>query len=382
MLHSLNDIYSSIRKNDLIVVLYSGGLDGTYLLSKLKEEGYTNLLALHIDIEDTYSFSKIHKRLKDLKIKYQILPLTNEFVENYILNSIYSQAKYLGGHPLSASLSRPLIAQKAIEYLNSKQTKVGALLHTSNSSQNSLRRFNTAIKNLNYEHPFGSPFEKSHLSREEKLKYLQRKNIALDLHTHSEDSNIWCREFEYGNFDNIENIEIPEHYFLWTKKNNNQPNELITLQFKQGRPISINNEQLSLKEIIIKTRSIVGKYGIGRFIGLEEIQTGEKVLEIRETPSASILLTAYKNLELATISSETARVKNNIEQVWVREASEGRWFSELRNACDSFCKQISLQVTGSVTFKLFENNFQLTSLKADRPNYITNRDFFEKYEID
>src|ERR1043165_6232151 len=136
MVRSLDDIYGDIKKNEPIIVLYSGGLDGTYLLCKLKEEGYTNLLALHIDIEGTYSFSQIHGRLKSLRISSDILPLADEFIKNYVSNSIYAQARYLGGHPLSASLSRPLIAQKAIEYISRKKIKNATLLHTSNSSQN------------------------------------------------------------------------------------------------------------------------------------------------------------------------------------------------------------------------------------------------------
>ncbi len=378
MIQSIDELYENVEKGRKIIVLYSGGLDGTFLLAKLKDKGYTNISALHIDIEGSYSYAQIFDRLEKLGVESNVLPLTDEFLNNYVLNSIHAYAKYLGGHPLSASLSRPLIVKHAFEYINQNNLNSAVLLHTSNNSQNSLRRFNNSLKDLGYKGLYGSPYEKTHISRSEKLMYLNNNGIAFDLQLFSEDSNIWCREFEYGDFENIENANIPEESFVWTRKEERVYEDIVNIEFRNGIPVSLNNESLSLREIILIIRKKVGKYGIGRFIGLEEIHTGAKVLEVREAPSAALLMDAYKNLELATINSETSRVKSNIEQLWVREASEGRWFGQLRQACDSFCREISFAISGSVTYKLSENQFQLISIRALKPNYIINRDKFEE----
>lgn len=375
MIRSIPDILQQVEKTAPVLLLYSGGLDGTYLIARLKEEGYENLVAFHANIEGGADTEMIIKRAQALNIELLIPDLTEEFVSDYVLSAIYCHAKYLCGHPLSASLSRPLIARHAAAI--GERLSAGVLLHTSNSSQNSLRRFNQSLTDLRYKGLFGSPFEQTHVSRPDKLAFLADRNLAFNLQAHSEDCNIWCREFEYGDFDDVEAIHIPEDAYVWTRKGPDLKTESITIGFAKGLPVSLNGEVLTPTAMLVSIRRIAGKFGIGRVSSLEEIASGEKVLETRETPAAILLMDAYRNLELATIASGASRVKMGIEQVWVNEASEGRWFGALRNACEQFCLSVAIRVSGTVSYVLAENNFQLVSVKADAPNYISNRDSFE-----
>jgi argininosuccinate synthase len=70
-------------------------------------------------------------------------------------------------YPVSSSLSRPIISRYAVEYAN----KLGcdAIVHTANQSKNSLRRLNGAISQLGFSGYYGSPYEFSALTREEKI---------------------------------------------------------------------------------------------------------------------------------------------------------------------------------------------------------------------
>mgnify|MGYP003351367457 CR=1 FL=1 len=48
------------------------------------------------------------------------------------------------------------------------------IIHTANQSQNSLRRLNGALSQLGYEGCFGTPYERSVLTRDEKIEALRR----------------------------------------------------------------------------------------------------------------------------------------------------------------------------------------------------------------
>ena len=76
-------------------------------------------------------------------------------------------------------------------------------------------------------------------------------------------------------------------------------------------------------ELIARLNEHVGAYGIGRYCGLEHLDDGEKVLEVREAPAAHLLMNAYRHLEMATLDPELLREKLSLEQIWVREAIEG-----------------------------------------------------------
>ncbi|MFE9764470.1 argininosuccinate synthase domain-containing protein [Streptomyces sp. NPDC005808] len=72
-----------------------------------------------------------------------------EFAGRYVAPAIAAQAVYLGIHPVSSTLSRPLIAQSAVELARTLGAQ--AVLHAANRSQNTLRRLNGALRLLGYE---------------------------------------------------------------------------------------------------------------------------------------------------------------------------------------------------------------------------------------
>jgi argininosuccinate synthase len=374
-INSIEDIRSRIHFDQPIICLFSGGLDGTYLLYLLNKFGYKNILALTIDVGQIISNEYVCKIPNTLNVKWECIDAKLEFIDNFIVPSIYSNAMYLGGHPISASLSRPLMAKKAVQL--AVERDYTCILHTSNLSQNSLRRFNTSIKLLGYTGSFGSPFAVSNLSRSSKIMELNKIGISWieDKH-YSVDENLWIHEVEYGDIDNPENFSIPDTILKWTIRSTSEPSEL-TVRFEQGKPVALNGILLDTFELIRRLNILVGSYGIGRYVWLEELFDGQKVQEVREAPAAFVLFDAYRRLESGILSAEEIREKLHIEQLWVREASEGRWFGKLRKACQSFIYELAVNVTGEIRYILSNEGISLNYMKAKCPLYIPDRQDYE-----
>lgn len=376
LIHQLSDLERYIKENSKILCLFSGGLDGSYLLYYLSKLSYGKLVALTVDIGGDLDTNAISEFCENLGIESSIVPRINEFAKDFVIPSIAAQATYLGGHPISASLSRPLIAQTALEMAEKLECDV--ILHTSDRSQNSLRRFNGSLDSLGTTAYFGSPYEFSTISREEKKKELNKGNLKkFNNRLYSSDSNFWGREFEYGNLDDPEEINIPEFLYEWTKKPFSTEKKTIKLTFYQGIPTKFNDTDMDFVSLVNELNLVIGSYGLGRYIGLEEIEDGNKVQEVREMPAAYALFTAYRNLESGCLTAECIREKINLEQLWVREAIEGRWFGLLRKATDAFIKQMAQQVSGSVSYELGEGQMRLTSIKAEKPLYIRDRKYYD-----
>ncbi|RVD48584.1 argininosuccinate synthase, partial [Mesorhizobium sp. M2D.F.Ca.ET.140.01.1.1] len=71
------------------------------------------------------------------------------------------------------------------------------VLHTANLSQNSLPRLNNSIKRSGFSGNFGSPYECSVISRQQKTSDLSKCGATFVAdRTWSADENLWCREFE------------------------------------------------------------------------------------------------------------------------------------------------------------------------------------------
>jgi len=98
-------------------------------------------------------------------------------------------------------------------------------------------------------------------------------------------------------------------------------------------------------------------------------------------PAATLLLKTYRHLETATLDAETVREKMHIEQIWVREALEGRWFGELRQASQAFVDSCAARVTGTVRWRLRPGSADTRSIVAASPRYVRSREEWERESI-
>ncbi|MFH9198723.1 argininosuccinate synthase-related protein [Streptomyces anulatus] len=362
-----------------VVTLFSGGLDSTYLLYRLASAGFTDVHAVSVDLGESVPAEYLRKVTETFSVRLHLVDARRGFVDDFVRPAIAAQAVYLGVHPVSASLSRPLLAEHATRM--AAELDAPAVLHTANRSQNTLRRLNGAFAMLGYQGRYGSPYDREPVDRERKTRELE--SFGIDQPREAEasvDANLWCREFESGIIEDPENHAVPEHFYKWSRHEDPVSPTSIEVGFENGVPVTVDGVGVPLGEMIEILNHRVGAYGIGRYSGLEHLAGGQKVLEIREMPAAWLLLRSYRHIETAVLDAEAIREKTNIEQVWVREALEGRWFGRLRVAAQAFITQCSAEVTGSVRWRLRQGTADTTGIVAARPRYVRNRESWERSE--
>ncbi|WP_205447232.1 argininosuccinate synthase-related protein [Candidatus Frankia alpina] len=379
-IRSFHQIESGIDPAVPIVTLFSGGLDSSYLLLRLRQVGLTDIHAVSVDLGEDESSAYKQQIADALGMKLHVLDRRQEFAASFVAPAIAAQAVYLGVHPVSSTLSRPLIAQSAVELAATLGAQ--AIIHTANRSQNTLRRLNGALSLLGYQGLYGSPYDLDPVDREDKLRALQAAGVdLLDGRVVSGDSNLWCREFESGILDDPEEHAVPDSMYRWSALDTQAAPRSLTVSFEAGRPVAVDGERLPLVELIAGLNDNVGQYGLGRYSGLEHLDHGEKVLEIREMPAAWLLLGSYRHVETACLDAELMREKQHLEQIWVREALEGRWFGELRLAAQQFIDVCAGQTTGSVTWQLHVGGGETRAIVAPRPRYLRDRERWEAQSI-
>ena len=376
-IRSFEDLDILFKSHQKVLTLFSGGLDSSYLLKKLSDYK-CDVTALVVNVGEQNDIEKLRFITDKFNVNLKVVDAREYFIEQSLIPAIHANAYYLGKYPISSSLSRPIIAKYAVDI--AKDLDCNVILHTANQSQNSLRRLNGAIVDLGFNGYFGTPYEYSASTREDKIKELANTGLEFfQSRSLSGDANIWCREFESGILENPEKFEIREEIFEWTNQNNTVQRHCNTLSihFSAGLPIKIDDLNGLTIESIEYLNNKVGSYAIGRYLGLEHLEFGEKVLEVREAPAAHILIDSYRHLEMAILNAETIREKINLEQLWVREAVEGRWYGKLKEACEKFINILSKTITGSVTYELKNGQAMPFSIKAEKPLYLIERDNWE-----
>ncbi|TJZ57220.1 argininosuccinate synthase [Streptomyces piniterrae] len=369
-----------LRRDAPVVTLFSGGLDSAYLLLWLRDNGFTDIHAVSIDLAESETSDQKAELAEALGAKLHILDCQEEFARDFVAPAISAQAVYLDLHPVSSTLSRPLIAQRATEL--AERLGAQAVIHTANRSQNTLRRLNGALRLLNYSGLYGSPYDLEPVDRDDKQAALAAAGVdLLKDRSVSGDSNLWCREFESGILDDPENHRVPGDLFRWSSVRAGVAPSEISIGIESGIPVAVDGRPMTLVELIAELNQRVGAYGIGRYSGLEHLDNGEKVLELREMPAAWILLRTYRHIEAACLDAELLREKQHLEQVWVREALEGRWFGDLRLALQTFMDNCALRTTGNVTWELHTGGADTRSIVAPRSLYLRDRERWEEQSI-
>src|SRR5438045_1226877 len=110
-----------------------------------------------------------------------------------------------------------------------------------------------------------------------------------------------------------------------------EPDE-VTITFEAGNPIAIDNEKVSMLQVIQILNERAGAQGVGRLDMVEDRLVGIKSREVYEAPGAITLITAHQELEAVTVERDLARFKRTVDQPWAELTYDGLGYSPLKQA--------------------------------------------------
>ncbi|MBF5043255.1 argininosuccinate synthase [Aggregicoccus sp. 17bor-14] len=340
-----------------IVLAYSGGLDTSVLVRILGEEYGYDVIACHVDVGEAREPQKIVDRAyKAGAVAVEVVSAQEEYAKEYCFNALQANALYEGIYPLSAALSRPLIAKHLVAA--ARKHGAQAIAHGSTGKGNDQVRFDLATKGIAPDLAIIAPQRERNLTRDVAIEYAQKHGIEIPVSKkspYSVDENLWGRSMEGGVLEDP-NQEPPEDAFAWTKNWKDALNEpvYLTIGFEKGLPVSINGEAMSPATLIKKVNAVAGEAGVGRIDLMENRMVGIKSRENYECPAAVTLITAHKDLERFTTLGMSHRVKASLDQKFAEMIYEGFWFSPYRAALQAFNDEHNKTVTGTVTVRLFK----------------------------
>lgn len=358
--------------NEKIVLAYSGGLDTSVAVKWLKDKYNYDVIAVALDVGEGKDLDFVKKKALDVgAIKSYVIDAKHLFAEEYVLPALQANLLYEGKYPLISALSRPLIAKILVDI--AEEEGAVAVAHGCTGKGNDQVRFDVAFTALNPELKIVAPVREWAMSREEEIEYAKKHHIPIPIdldNPYSIDQNLWGRSNECGILEDPW-AEAPKDAFDLTTDPVDAPDvpEVVQITFEQGKPVSLDGEQLALDQLILKLNEIAGKHGVGRIDHVENRLVGIKSREIYEAPAAMTLLAAHQELEALTLPREVAEFKPMIEQKLAQTVYYGLWYSPLTEALQSFISKTQEHVSGTVKVKLYKGQAQVIGRESKNSLY-------------
>ena len=349
---------------DKVVLAYSGGLDTTAIIPWLKEHFDYDVICCCIDCGQGNELDGLEERatLSGAE-KLYIINMIDEFCDDYIVPCVKAGAVYENKYLLGTSMARPGIA-KALVDVARKEGAV-AICHGATGKGNDQIRFELGIKALAPDLKIIAPWRMTDIwtmnSREDEIAYCKEHGIDLPFSadsSYSRDRNLWHISHEGLELEDPSLEPNYEHVLMLGVTPQKAPDKetLISLNFEAGVPVALNGKKMKVSEIITKLNELGGANGIGIIDIVENRVVGMKSRGVYETPGGTILMEAHDALEELVLDRATFEVKKDMGNKFAQIVYEGKWFTPLREAIQSFVESTQQYVTGEVKLKLYKGN--------------------------
>ena len=367
-----------------VVLAYSGGLNTSVILKWLIEKGY-EVIAFIADVGQEEDFEACREKAAALGAsKVIVADLKKEFIENYVFKAIMANAVYENRYLLGTALARPLIAKEQIEAAKTEGATIVA--HGATGKGNDQVRFELTYYALKPDVKVISPWKDREFlaqfkGRTDLLKYASEKKIAVKASIdkpYSEDDNLMHISHKAGV---LENPMYSLHKSMLKKmvmpQDAPDKEARIVIHFKNGLPVKlVNKDDGTIKEdayeMYVYLNELAGQNGIGLLDMVENRFVGIKSRGIYESPAATVLHIAHKDIEGIAMDREVMRLVSMLTPKFAEIIYNGFWFSPEMEFLMAAIEKSQELIDGSVHLCLYKGNVIIEGRESPSSLYDKN----------
>src|SRR5262249_3910871 len=124
--------------------------------------------------------------------------------------------------------------------------------------------------------------------------------------------------------------EPPDDIFTLTRspeKAPDQPAE-VSIGFESGVPCTLNGTRMDLLPLVRELTQLGGAHAVGRTDVVEDRLFGIKSREFYETPAATLLMLAHRDLQSLVHSREMIQLREALSRRYAELVYTGLWFHD------------------------------------------------------
>lgn len=347
-----------------VVVAFSGGLDTSYTVMKLTEEGYD----VYAACANTGGFSAAQLKENEANayklgaVKYVTLDVTQEYYEKSLKYMIYGNVMRNNCYPISVSSERIFQAIAIARYAN--EIGAHAIAHGSTGAGNDQIRFDMTFLVMAPGVEIITLTRDKALSRQEEVDYLNAHGYYADFTKlkYSYNVGIWGTSICGGELlDSAQGL--PEEAFLKHVTRTDESELKIT--FEKGEIAAVNGEKFDDKIAAIqKIEEIGAAYAIGRDFNVGDTIIGIKGRVGFEAAAPKLIIEAHRLLEKYTLSKWQQYWKEQVANWYGIFLHESQYLEPVMPDIEAMLTSSQRHVNGTAILKLRPLGFETVGVDS------------------
>lgn len=362
-----------------VVVAFSGGLDTSYTVMKLTEDGWD----VYAACANTGGFSPEQLKANEENayrlgaVAYATLDVTQEYYEKSLKYMIFGNVLRNNSYPISVSSERIFQAIAIARY--AREIGADAIAHGSTGAGNDQIRFDMTFLVMAPGIEIITLTRDQALSRQEEVDYLNARGFHADFTKlkYSYNVGIWGTSICGGELlDPAQGL--PEEAYL--KHVTRQEESELKIEFRQGEIVAVNGKKFDDKiKAIQKIEEIGASYAIGRDSNVGDTIIGIKGRVGFEAAAPKLIIEAHRLLEKSTLSKWQQYWKDQVANWYGMFLHESQYLEPVMPDIEAMLSSSQRHVNGTAILRLRPYGFQ--SVGVDSPDDLTKSKLGEYGEM-
>lgn len=351
--------------NKKVVVAFSGGLDTSYTVMKLAQDGYD----VYAACANTGGFSPEQLKTNEENayklgaVKYATLDVTQEYYDKSLKYMIFGNVLRNNCYPISVSSERIFQAIAIARYAN--EIGADAIAHGSTGAGNDQIRFDMTFLVMAPGVEIITLTRDKALTRKEEVDYLNEHGFTADFTKlkYSYNVGIWGTSICGGELlDPTQGL--PEEAYL--KHVTQKEEQLLKITFEKGEITAVNGELFDDKVAAIqKIEEIGSAYGIGRDCNVGDTIIGIKGRVGFEAAAPKLIIEAHRLLEKSTLSKWQQYWKDQVANWYGMFLHESQYLEPVMRDIEAMLQESQRNVNGTAILELRPLSFSTVGVESE-----------------
>ncbi len=339
----------------LVVLAFSGGLDTSYCVLHLIDQGY-DVVTVFADTARAgdAAAEAIEARALELgATRHLTVDVADDLWRTIVVPMVMGGAMYRDRYPLLCS-DRYLIAAESVRV--AQELGADAIAHGCTAMGNDQVRLDLSIRALT-DLPILAPIReiqgRTDTPRAFEIDVLQQRGFSVpaDVKRYTINENLLGVTISGGEIDDFK--APASDAWKWTAAPGDRPArpEQFTITFDGGAPAALNGETLDGPTMLRTLNAALGAHGVGRNLYCGDTIVGLKGRIAFECPGLEGLLVAHKALEETVLTSAQNEFKPLAARRWTDLVFAAQYFEPLRADLETFIRATQANVSGDVTIE-------------------------------